>query len=376
MKTNYIVVLVTLLISISCITQFTPEIDEYGQILVVEGLVTNENRANTIKLSRTIPVGIAGISSPVVNATVTISDDLGAVTYLTEKGTGLYATDPATFQGVTGRSYKLKVITGGEVYESEYVLMRPVPEIDSIYSEFTYFDDGYNYPPLFAYDLFFDTEDPENNCRFFRWTYEEVWEYHLPFHYPPESKRICWVTKKSDDILIKNTSSLERGTIIKHPLVEIDNISSERISHKYSINLKQYSMTEDEFKYWENMQKLKEDIGGLYDPVPMPLQGNVKSISDPARSSLGYFSVSSVASKRMFIQNDTVKMLLGGSYCVTDTLDSLNGIAGLGVHIFVLEEIDGVGFLVSQYERCADCTLSGTNIEPSFWHDDLAYIQK
>ncbi|MBS0011559.1 MAG: DUF4249 family protein, partial [Bacteroidales bacterium] len=49
-----------LFLSFSCTTRFLPEIEEYDKIIVVEGLLTNENRTNHVKLSRTIPVGISG----------------------------------------------------------------------------------------------------------------------------------------------------------------------------------------------------------------------------------------------------------------------------------------------------------------------------
>ncbi len=368
---NIIPIIITLLFSGSCVTKFIPEIDEFESIIVVEGLLTNENITNYVKLSRTIPVGIAGISSPILGAHIIIRDDQNKIAILSESYPGFYVTDSLTFQGETGRTYKLHITANGELYESSAMLMRDVPPIDSLYSEFEFYDDGYIYPPLYSYQVYFDSNDPTNRCLYYRWTYEEVWEYHLPFHYPPPSKRICWVANKSSDILIKNTSALEMGLVRKFPLVYLDNRSSVKLSQKYSILLRQYSLNYEEYLYWENMRKMTEETGGLYDAVPMPLRGNISSINDPDRIALGFFSVSSVSTKRLFIKNDTIKMKLGGQYCVTDTLETLEGIAGIGRYIFVLEQVDGVGYLVSTYEQCADCTLSGTNIEPSFWNDDI-----
>jgi hypothetical protein len=374
MRTKVNIILICLF-SASCITKFTPEIDEYANVLVVEGLITDENRVNTVKLSRTIPIGITGVSSPVTGAMVLIEDGMGRTTVLAEKSPGRYCTDSLTFRGVTGLSYKLQVFAGDETYESSQVVMKAVPPVGSVYSEFTYEDDGYFYPPLYSYEVFFDTHDPTNTCQHFRWTYEEVWEYHLPYHYPPESKRICWLSGLSDEILIKNTSAYEEVKIERFPLVGLDNRSTTKLFQKYSILLRQYSLSEEEYRYWEQMKKLTEESGGLYDPVPMPLTGNIRSTSDPLRPALGYFSVSAVATERLFIQNDTIKIAQTSNYCVTDTLQTLQGVSGLGVYIFVLDEIDSVGFLVSRYEQCADCTVLGTNVRPVFWDDDKKEVK-
>ncbi|HCC71707.1 MAG TPA: hypothetical protein DEQ09_11225 [Bacteroidales bacterium] len=372
MKYKHLIIYIFLLFIVidSCTTKFVPEIDEYDNIIVVEGLLTDEYRTNHVKLSRTIPIGITGISSPLVDAHVYVQDDLNRIGMFYETRPGFYASDSLTFIGETGRTYTLHIHINGREYESNPMLLQEVQPIDSIYAEFRYEEDGL-YPPLYQYTVYFDSFDPENNNKFFRWTYEEVWEYHLPWHYPPEYKRICWLSEKSSDIIIKNNSTSEEAIINKFPLLQLDNRSSTRLFQKYSILLKQYSICEDEYNYWENMKKMTEEQGGLYDPIPQSLTGNITCIDDPAEPVLGYFSVSAVKDKRLFIKNDTLKYMPGGQYCVTDTAYSIEEISGLGTYVFVLEEIDeGAYFLLTRSEQCADCRVFGTNIPPFFWYDD------
>lgn len=120
------------------------------------------------------------------------------------------------------------------------------------------------------------------------------------------------------------------------------------------------------------MKKMTEEQGGLYDPIPQSLTGNIKCVDDPAEPVLGFFSVSAVEQKRLFIDNDTIKYPAGGpQYCVTDTAYSINEISGLGKYVFILEFIDeGAYYLLSRFEQCADCRLFGTNIKPDYWDDD------
>ena len=53
--TRQILLLSILLFLSSCITQFIPHTTEDKQLLVVEGLITDQPGVNTIKLSSTVP---------------------------------------------------------------------------------------------------------------------------------------------------------------------------------------------------------------------------------------------------------------------------------------------------------------------------------
>ena len=90
---------------------------------------------------------------------------------------------------------------------------------------------------------------------------------------------------------------------------------------------------------------MTEEQGGLYDPIPKPLTGNVSCVDDPSEPVLGYFSVSAVSSRRLFIENDTLKYTPGGQYCVTDTVATIEEISGLNTYVFILEEVDEVGLV-------------------------------
>jgi len=356
-----------------CTTKFLPEIDEYDELIVVEALFTNENEGNFVRLSRTVPIGITGISSPVVNAHIYVKDDLKRIGVFHESRPGYYLIDSNYFPGEEGRTYTLYIDVEGREYVSDPMLMKEVQPIDSLYADFEYREDAI-YPPLYSYTIYFDSNDPSINNKYFRWTYEEVWEYHLPWHYPPDYKSICWLTENSSDIIIKNNSTLEYSIIEKFPLHQVDNRSSSRLFQKYSILLRQYSISEKEYIFWESMREMTEEQGGLYDPVPQPLTGNITCIDDPAEPVLGFFSVSAVSKKRLFIENDTLKYMPGGQYCVTDTAYSIEEISGLDKHVFILDFIDeGRYYLLTRFEQCADCRLFGTNVRPDFWDEDKKY---
>jgi hypothetical protein len=114
---------------------------------------------------------------------------------------------------------------------------------------------------------------------------------------------VCWITNNPAEILIKNASLLDESSIIRHPVISIKD-PVDRLCIKYSILVNQFSLNEDEYLYWERLKNTIEQVGGLYDQVPTAIPNNVYCIEEPYKKVLGYFSVSAMSSKRLFIKDN------------------------------------------------------------------------
>jgi hypothetical protein len=374
MKYIFIPVLLILMLT-SCITQFVPQTNEDQQLLVVEGLITNQAGPNKIILSKSLPLGMRNVAKPLSGCSVSVSDDMGQSFGFTETEPGTYVTDPLEFQGEIGRFYTLHIFAGQAnnnlTYESIPMQLKPVPEIDSIYYEKVLVEEGSGGIPLEeGCKVFLDTYDPENKCEFFRWEYSETWEFHLPYMVP---NNICWLTENSTIINIKNTSVLEEARINKY-LINSISAQTDRLSQKYSILINQYSLNEDEFLYWEKLQNISEQVGGLYDMIPSSVPSNIYCLDDPNEKVLGYFSVSASSSRRIFIKDHFagVSTPYTTAVCVADTVWGGEEIPSLGSYVWVIVDhpLPPPSYRVTTRVRgCYDCTLRGTNIEPAFWHE-------
>jgi hypothetical protein len=371
----YVILFSSLLLLNSCIAQFIPETNEDQELLVVEGLITDQPGPNTVKLSKSMPLGYKKQAIPLGGCTVWITDDIGGNYTLYETIKGTYITDPLSFQGTIGRFYTLHLITDGSYsilnYESLPMELKPVPRIDSIYYEKTIIQDrdGY-YRPSDGCQIYLNTHDPANYCNYYRWEFSETWEFRLPW--PDLINRICWLSANSTSINIKNTSVLEEATISKFPLHYISN-KTDRLQEKYSILVNQYSLNEDEFIYWEKLKNISEAVGGLYDITPSAIPSNIWCIEDPNYKVLGYFSVSAISSKRIFIKDYFSGSINLYSECISDTIYGHGPIPGLDVSVWVLDEIEDIPLfyrLITWNKGCADCTVRGSNVEPLFWRDD------
>jgi len=374
---NQIIILLILLLFSSCITQFIPETTEAQELLVVEGLLTDQPEANIVKLSKSMPLGKKSNVIPLSGCTVYISDDLGNTTSLYQTEPGTYATDPSVFRGIVGRKYTLKIFTNGNTpqgysYQSLPMEMKPVPAIDSIYYTKLLLQ-----PPTGALpsqegcQIFLDTHDEADKCKFYRWDYSETWEFRLPFSYPINTT--CWITSGSSAINVKNTSILSENLIKGLPLFYISN-ESDRLKEKYSILVNQYSVNQDEFDYWEKLQNFTEEVGSLYDIIPASIPSNISCIENPAEIALGYFSVSARSSKRLMIDEYFSGIVNLYGDCVSDTIYNGAPISNLNVYTWILEDRRPPGFnppyqVITNIKGCADCTVRGTKTMPSYWND-------
>lgn len=366
---NVILLIILLALPIGCTVEFFPDSDKNQEKLVVEGMITNQDRVNKIKLSRSTPVGKPIDGKYIEGAVVTITDEEGIVTTLTESTAGIYSTDSLNFRGRVGSRYSLSVRFENKSYETNPIEMKPVPAINSLYYEKVVINPSRDSSDIDeGCSIYVDSYDPSGKCRFFRWDYTETWEYKIPYDVV---NKVCYVTERSDEILFKNTSQYSQARVTKFPVLFISN-KSDRLKETYSILVNQYSMNESEYNFWEKVKSISQNVGNLYDVTPMAVQGNIKCTSNPEETVFGYFSVSAVTQKRLFIHDKFLGLPLFFLYCATDTLKGNLPETGLNSEYWVLEDYgDEIPpfWVITTFKECADCSTRGTKVRPPFWID-------
>jgi len=377
MKKIYsIFILISIIFISGCITQFVPDTDEDPNLLVVEGLMTDQPEEYVIRLSRSMPLGKKVTLKPLKGCWVYITDDIGNSFPLNESATaGTYLSNPYTFQGVVGRKYTLHVNTNNSTethysYQSLPMELKAVPEIDSLFYEKVTIKERTEFSgPKEGCQVYLNTHDPGGICKFFRWEYTETWRFRLPYIIVPNNT--CWISNTSNNIQIKNTSVLTADRVARLPLSFISN-ETDRLADRYSILVNQYSMNEDEYNYWEKLQSISEEVGSLYDITPSSIPGNIFCIEDPSEQVLGYFSVSAKTSKRTYIDENFRGLVNLYSECETDTIFGGAPIPDLNISRWVIVDQSYAMppyKIITERRGCADCTVRGTIIQPDFWVD-------
>jgi hypothetical protein len=368
MRSSLLISFIILLsLATSCTTEFVPVTRENQDLLVVDGMITDEDRINRIRLSRSMPIGEPLVSKAVSGAIVTITDENGVISTLKESPPGTYATDSTEFRGRIGGFYSLNIRLNNQFYETDFVEMKPVPPIDSLYYEKVVITSSKDSADIDeGCRIYVDSYDPSGKCLYFRWNFEETWEYQIPYNVV---NKVCYVSDQSNSIIIKNTSLYSQARVTNFPVHFISN-ESDRLKETYSILVKQYSLDEAEFNFWDRVKSVSQNIGNLYDVTPSSISGNINCVTDPGQTVLGYFSVSAVAEKRLFIDDQFLGLPVFYTYCATDTARGSLPPDGLNSEYWVIEDYsDEIPpfWVLTTFKECADCTTRGTGVQPPYW---------
>lgn len=387
---SILTVVLLLFYTISCVDPIQIEIPEEDPLLIVDGLITDQPGPYVIKLALSSPINQLS-ANPVTQASVFIEEEGGEVVTLIETNPGEYKTDSASFRGKVGKKYKLNIsLSTGQNYKSNWELMKAAPPIEDV---------SYEFGPLpneeifvQGVKIFLDTKDPENKTQFYRWEYEETWMHIAPFASGliflgndtaaiEKPNSVCYNSSNSNSIYIASSIKNSQDIISKFHLHTVSGFGSQ-LRYRYSILVKQYALSEDEFLFWKSVKEANEDSGTLFDRQPQSTTGNITRIENEDEPVLGYFSASGYSEKRLFISRAELpaeavigEQYVQNCYVKTDTLPK--GLASeqdvweslsLGKIFFNFwRDPDIVGWILTTKD-CADCTEAGGTIEePDFW---------
>jgi hypothetical protein len=390
----------------TCTDPYTPHMGKYKSVLVVEGLITDEKIPYEVTLSRTFQ-SIDSVTAKVSDAVVFITDESGNATNLNYSGEGTYKTDSSLFRGEAGKTYTLHIQTSnGNKYESEPCLMAPVTDINSVYYAKEENISSTSGKTLTGIEIYLDSKDNSGDNRYFRWKYEETWKFKLPspkrYNYVSDTEIIpltdireyCWKSSKSAEILIGSILQGQADFIQKEPVLFIQSDLSDRLTIRYSILVKQMSISGKEYDFWNNLKQVNEAGGTIFDSQPYSVISNIYNVDDQDETVLGYFSVSAVKEKRIYINPGDLIVMNMPHYnydCeefvvspsdYNSTLppgakpmnfdDVYNMFVSAGNIVFVgpiYNAQNKLYKLVFATTKCSDCGLSGEVDKPDFWAD-------
>jgi hypothetical protein len=377
-----ILIIIGLIFCFGCKDEFLLESGSYDPILVVDGYITNESLPCVVELSISSPVTTFE-KFPLTNCTVTLFED-SISEILDEIEPGIYKSDRNNFIGTIGKCYSITIQTpNGKKYTSEPQEMKPPIEIESVYANLTNVEDINYVHGLPGYQFYITTKLTENYDNFLLWQLEETYEYtsihelfaiydgislrtaNYDLYDEYKNKYRCWKTQSVNTIYTGKTDNLVVPKINDLPLHFVGT-DSRRLQERYSILVKQYSINEQSYYFWKNIQNQIEEDNILFATQPYNIPGNISNIANPDEVVFGNFTVASVTEKRIFVDAPRVPF-----YYVTkcSTIEDYAAIMP-PVFIVVIEQETEYSELGAVHQACIDCTYDGgSNIKPDFWID-------
>ncbi|HEY5825163.1 MAG TPA: DUF4249 domain-containing protein [Cyclobacteriaceae bacterium] len=343
--------------------------------LVVDGFMNTSKNSATVKLSRTIGLSIGKSLPEELHALVSIESEAGDTFVLTEGEHGNYSSNQVIAS--EGSKYRLHIVTkDGKEYSSKLMSLKSSPTLDNVI---------WKAGPE-GITIHVNAHDDTNQTHYYKWIYTETWEYtstYLSFwkmeggaptyRKPEEYIYTCYKTARESQILITSTLRLNSDVVSDFPITTIPP-GSQKLSHRYSILVEQRALDEDAYNYWQLLEKSTENLGGLFDPLPSQVTGNIYNEGDLSEPVLGYFSGGNVDEKRMTIAfselPDDLKFYTAPQLnCVIDVLPASTITSTIGAKML----IEGSGQpVITQYTvstpECVDCrVMGGVTTKPDFW---------
>ncbi len=347
--------------------------------LVVEGFI-NTGGPTDISLSRTTSLDSSFIL-PETGASVEVLDAQGNHFSLYENGAGSYSVPQFDIDFTT--RYRLHIRTAdGKDYLSDSLTARISPPIDSVNWKQT--SDGVN--------IYVSTHDNLKNASYYDWFYEETWQYYAvaKSNYIFQDSQViprpaiydtippfCWISDTAKTILLSSTANLSADVISEFPITSVGYISSNKLIQRYSILVKQRSLTKDWYNWEQRIKKNTEQLGTIFDAQPSETGGNLHCTSDPLQPVIGFVGCTSRSEFRLFIDRSQLppieRITTGYESCMEvkkgNAYDSLYGVTP--PQFITNVDRTPMGVITAVYVSpgsCVDCRLlGGTKNKPAFW---------
>lgn len=383
------IMIILCMVFYACIEPYTPDIEEYMDLMVINGKITDREGLQYVDVSRTSSYNDP-IPKPVEDCDVKVFDDRGNTFQYTEELPGRYSCRIGKQYLVPGTRYKVEVMTReGTVYQSAYDVMNTCPDIDTIYYEVSE-EAPLNYllSPYPGLQFFIDTRESAESVSNFRWELEETWEYHSWYaigdyfdgviHYVEpdnytDALAYCWRSGPIRKIFTMSTRNLTTNKITRGYLNFVSN-QTDRLSVKYSLLVRQYSLSDSAYEYWSRMQRMIQETGGLYETQPMQITGNMRNLNDPKETVLGLFWAAAVKEKRIFYRRSYEFRVLEPDCDMyelseDELMEYLEQVPEEAYPVYLINLTlteEGPWDLADQ--KCFDCRKRhGTLVKPDFW---------
>ncbi|MCH9659319.1 MAG: DUF4249 domain-containing protein [Bacteroidetes bacterium] len=381
----------------SCVDEIDFNTENLESALVIEATITNELRQQEVLLSRTYAFE-SEVPAHESNAIVTIDSNLGSVMF-NEVSPGRYVSD-SQFRAQPNIAYVLRIQTiDGKLYQSNEVQLTPEIEIDrltAVRETLTNSGEGMS--------IYLDSFDTTEDGNYFRYEYEETFKIIAPkwssldlvvveepqfdcevaLEVKQQEERVCFRTENSNTINVLNISGLSENSVLRHRVRYI-NRDDYRISHRYSILVKQYVQSLEAYTYYQTLNDFSESESVFSSNQPGFFAGNISSVNNSEEKVVGFFDVSSVNTKRLFFNyedffpNEGLPPYINRCFeFAPRQFSQAPGVCGSLLNEITRNDVKYVSLNLNPnpaipgpylvvVRECGDCTALGENVPPSFW---------
>jgi len=302
------------LLFVSCEDYYKPDLEIVPGLLVVESHLTNDPNQNFVRLSMTRNFYSTDAVEKIIGAKVDLIEVGGQTSRAIENSIGYFTF---TKTPIPGKKYILRISYQKDTYESEAVIMPPLPTIDTLYTthqiEKSFRTDAYGVPDQIqtpVREICIDAPITKS-LQYYRFSWRAIlqWAYYpeaLGFPPPPY---YGWISKYDNGLFnISGPKEFSVSTQVKnHPILSLAYDSQayldsvEQIASGWILILHQYGITKESNNFHERLNKQLSAEGSLFDPLLTQVYGNIHCRNDASKIVLGFFDLNSYRQYRYFL---------------------------------------------------------------------------
>jgi hypothetical protein len=381
---SILVVLFVLLLTNSCIEEFSPGTLSFEDAIVIEATVTNELKQQKILISRTFKFEEKFIAE--TNAKVLITSSTNEEFNFVESEPGVYLS-LIPFRAENNKEYKLFVTTASnKKYVSNSIkLTESSSTIENVYAKRELDSEGVE-----GIGIYLDSFDATGNSVYYGYEFEETYRIiapswtseeiviiseeplNLEIRRRQQEERVCYSTSLSNGRLLTNTRQLLEDKVSEFPIkfIPIDDIA---LSSRYSLLVKQYTQSQNTYEYIRILNEFSSVENLLSQIQTGFINGNIFNIEDENELVVGFFEVSSITEKRLFFNREEFieEPFQWACSSIFYTPNEVVSRVRNNRVKFISEGVDENDRTVYEVvpRICGDCTRLGDNIKPDFWEN-------
>jgi len=274
---------------LSCIEQFSLDIDRLGNNYVVEAILLDDPRFQKVVLSK---IDAAGNKAIFFGGEVLLErKDLPSILF-NQNETGDFLASQF-IELVTGDQYRLSIRPN----DNEMILSswETVPERTLIKSgqwraiSFSYINDNGIQLTRNGVEFLVDTDTLPENEVFLRYTYETTHLNEAPFHGSCDCRN-CYIKTTPTNYLTISRSENAKGKRLSGQFIEFLPIT-KIFSLRLTMLVRQITLTRNAYTFYQSVSDQQKLDGSIFDPPPSPVNGNL-SIAGPTEArAYGLFEV-------------------------------------------------------------------------------------
>lgn len=317
---KYLPIVLYMLAGTSCTYPFTLDEDTFEERLVIEGDIL-VGGITDVRISNVHPLGGEDVIKK-INCDAWVEAEDGTIYSSSESGRKCLIDTRSASPQVRHKLHVLDKIAGEE-YVTPWLVVQRKAEIDSLSFQYDEMDDKLKFNISVSAD---------ENSQYFRWSFEEDWEYHAYYDsqyefIPPMEFRdgddpdygsiiprensiyFCWGHMESFQIMIGTTNNLTHDKLIEHNFYSVP-CTSLKLQSLYRLKVSMRTLSKEAYQYWNTIFTNSNDTGDLTAPMPSNIRGNLSSTTETGKYVIGYINASELSMEELYYDNNRYNLFI------------------------------------------------------------------